>query len=216
VIKKIECDTFGNILGDSNPAFAVPFGFAGGLHDKDTGLVRFGYRDYDPETGKWTAKDPILFAGGDTDLYGYCVNDPVNFTDEFGLTEKCVIKYMLVTAYCDIGPGKHWSFYKDMNGGPPASVGPGTVAVADTAPKPYPFASTVTVYGAEEDMDMNVSETDYQGEVHDTGAGWDSGHHNVPSDQWIDIWLPCGDARKWGKQWRFVKICYEDGYGLCP
>jgi len=85
VIKKIEYDTFGNILGDSNPAFAVPFGFAGGLYDRDTKLVRFGYRDYDPETGRWTAKDPILFAGGDTDLYGYCVSDPVNLTDSFGL-----------------------------------------------------------------------------------------------------------------------------------
>jgi len=63
----------------------VPFGFAGGLHDRDTGLVRFGYRDYDPETGRWTAKDPILFAGGDVDLYGYCLNDPVNLTDSRGL-----------------------------------------------------------------------------------------------------------------------------------
>ncbi len=85
VIKKIEYDTFGNILSDSNPAFAVPFGFAGGLYDRDTKLVRFGYRDYDPETGRWTAKDPILFAGGDTNLYGYCLNDPINFVDPPGL-----------------------------------------------------------------------------------------------------------------------------------
>jgi RHS repeat-associated protein len=37
--------------------FTVPFGFAGGLQDKDTGLVRFGYRDYDPDVGRWTAKE---------------------------------------------------------------------------------------------------------------------------------------------------------------
>jgi len=55
------------------------------LHDRDTGLVRFGYRDYDPDLGRWTAKDPILFAGGDTDLYGYCLNDPVNLIDQWGL-----------------------------------------------------------------------------------------------------------------------------------
>ncbi len=84
VIKRIEYDTFGNIISDSNAAFAVPFGFAGGLYDRDTGLVRFGYRDYDPETGRWTAKDPIGFAGGDTDLYGYCVNDPINLIDPTG------------------------------------------------------------------------------------------------------------------------------------
>jgi len=85
VVKSIEYDSFGNIISDSNPNFAVPFGFAGGLHDRHTGLVRFGYRDYDPETGRWTAKDPIGFAGGDTDLYGYCLNDPVNFSDPDGL-----------------------------------------------------------------------------------------------------------------------------------
>lgn len=83
-VKRIDYDSFGNVVGDTNPAFAVPFGFAGGLHDRDTGLVRFGYRDYDPETGRWTAKDPILFAGGDVDLYGYCLNDPVNLIDPDG------------------------------------------------------------------------------------------------------------------------------------
>jgi RHS repeat-associated protein len=53
---------------DSNPGFQ-PFGFAGGLYDRDTGLVRFGARDYDAETGRWTARDPILFAGGQGNLY---------------------------------------------------------------------------------------------------------------------------------------------------
>ncbi len=85
VVKEIEYDTFGNIINDSNPTFDVPFGFAGGLHDRDTGLVRFGYRDYDPEIGRWTSKDPILFAGGDTDLFGYCLNNPVNLVDPLGL-----------------------------------------------------------------------------------------------------------------------------------
>jgi len=84
VLKKIKYDSFGNIIQDTNPSFAIPFGFAGGLHDRDTGLVRFGYRDYDPDTARWTAKDPIGFAGGDTDLYGYCLNDPVNFIDPDG------------------------------------------------------------------------------------------------------------------------------------
>lgn len=85
VIKKIEYDSFGNVINDSAPAFEIPFGFAGGLYDTDTGLVRFGYRDYDPDIGRWTAKDPILFAGGDTDLYGYVLNDPINYIDPLGL-----------------------------------------------------------------------------------------------------------------------------------
>ena len=85
VVKRIDYDAFGNIVNDSNPAMRIPFGFAGGLHDRDIGLVRFGYRDYDPDTGRWTAKDPIGFAGGDTDLFGYCFNNPINFVDQNGL-----------------------------------------------------------------------------------------------------------------------------------
>ncbi|MFW6350633.1 MAG: RHS repeat-associated core domain-containing protein, partial [Thiohalospira sp.] len=42
-------------------------------------------RDYEPRTGRWTAKDPILFQGGDTNLYGSVVNDPVNLIDPNGL-----------------------------------------------------------------------------------------------------------------------------------
>ncbi|MGC9965624.1 MAG: RHS repeat-associated core domain-containing protein, partial [Syntrophobacteraceae bacterium] len=85
VVKELDYDSFGNILSDSDPTFRVPFAFAGGLYDPDTGLVHFGYRDYDPDTGTWTAKDPILFKGGDTNLFGYCLNDPVNWIDTFGL-----------------------------------------------------------------------------------------------------------------------------------
>jgi RHS repeat-associated protein len=62
-----------------------PFAFAGGLYDADTGLVRFGARDYDAVTGRWTAKDPILFRGGQMNLYVYVGNDPVNYFDPTGL-----------------------------------------------------------------------------------------------------------------------------------
>lgn len=90
VVKRINYDTFGNIIDDTDPAFEMPFGFAGGLHDRDTELVRFGYRDYDPDVGRWTAKDPILFAAGDTDLYGYVLNNPVNLIDPVGLAHWAV------------------------------------------------------------------------------------------------------------------------------
>ena len=85
VIKKVDYDSFGNIITDTNPSFEVPFGFAGGFYDSDTELIRFGYRDYDSDVGRWTAKDPILFAGGDTDLYGYVLNNPVLRIDPDGL-----------------------------------------------------------------------------------------------------------------------------------
>ncbi|MEL6339531.1 MAG: RHS repeat-associated core domain-containing protein [Myxococcota bacterium] len=81
----IDYDEFGRILSDSNPGFQ-PFGFAGGLYDQDTDLVRFGARDYDPETGRWTSKDPILFEGGFANLYVYVGSDPVLLIDPEGLS----------------------------------------------------------------------------------------------------------------------------------
>ena len=85
VVQQLGYDEFGNVLGDTNPGFQ-PFGFAGGLYDADTGLARFGARDYDAMTGRWTAKDPILFRGRSTNLYGYVGNDPINFIDPSGLS----------------------------------------------------------------------------------------------------------------------------------
>ncbi|MDO4705749.1 MAG: RHS repeat-associated core domain-containing protein [Comamonadaceae bacterium] len=82
--QRIDYDAWGRVTHDSQPGFQ-PFGFAGGLYDPDTGLTRFGARDYDAETGRWTAKDPILFDGGDSNLYGYVLQDPVNGVDPSGL-----------------------------------------------------------------------------------------------------------------------------------
>jgi len=71
VAQRIDYDAWGK------PTLVVgtwdfqPFGFAGGLYDADTGLVRFGARDYDAEIGRWTTKDPIGFLGGSANLYSY-------------------------------------------------------------------------------------------------------------------------------------------------
>jgi RHS repeat-associated protein len=88
VVEQIDYDEFGNIINDTNPGFQ-PFGFAGGLYDQDTKFVRFGARDYNPSIGRWTAKDPSLFNGEDTDLYGYVFSDPVNLADPSGLGPNC-------------------------------------------------------------------------------------------------------------------------------
>lgn len=84
IAQRMDYDEFGNVLLDTNPGFQ-PFGFAGGLYDRDTGMLRFGARDYDPLTGRWTTKDPLLFAGGDSNLYAYVLQDPINHIDPTGL-----------------------------------------------------------------------------------------------------------------------------------
>jgi len=87
IIKQISYDTYGNILSETNPSFRVPFRFAGGLYDADTKLTCFGFRDYDAYSGKWTAKDPIDFGGGDSNLYGYVLQDPASGIDPSGLVD---------------------------------------------------------------------------------------------------------------------------------
>ncbi|HEY0140870.1 MAG TPA: RHS repeat-associated core domain-containing protein [Thermoanaerobaculia bacterium] len=97
VVQSLSYDDFGNVLSDTNPGFQ-PFGFAGGLYDVATGLVRFGARDYDPRIGRWTAKDPIGFRGGDSNVYAYVASSPVNAIDPAGLSGK-------LTVYSSYGGG---------------------------------------------------------------------------------------------------------------
>ena len=84
IVQRMDYDEFGQITQDTNPGFQ-PFGFAGGLYDPDTKLTRFGARDYDAFTGRWTTKDPIGFGGGDPNLYGYAHNNPLRYVDPLGL-----------------------------------------------------------------------------------------------------------------------------------
>jgi RHS repeat-associated protein len=77
--------TFGEVSGAGLEW--MPFGFAGGIHDSDTGLTRFGARDYDAQVGRWTAKEPMLFGARRTNFYVYVNNDPVNRRDPTGLTD---------------------------------------------------------------------------------------------------------------------------------
>jgi RHS repeat-associated protein len=80
VAQRLDYDVWGDVTNDTSPGFQ-PFGFAGGLYDRDTRLYHFGARDYDATTGRWTTKDPIGFAGLSTNIYGYVLGDPINNID---------------------------------------------------------------------------------------------------------------------------------------
>jgi RHS repeat-associated protein len=102
VVKRLRYDAFGGILEDSAPGFDLPIGFAGGLPDPTTGLVRFGVRDYDPLAGRFTTPDPLLFGGSPTNLYAYAGSDPVNFRDPSGMICFAVSGYWVIGAGVEV------------------------------------------------------------------------------------------------------------------
>ncbi len=81
-VQELDYDAFGRVVLDTSPGFQ-PFGFSGGLYGPDTGLVRFGARDFDAEAGRWTARDPARFDGG-ANHYAYVNNNPVHWLDPLG------------------------------------------------------------------------------------------------------------------------------------
>jgi RHS repeat-associated protein len=128
---------FGQIIQDTTPGFQ-PFGFAGGLYDSDTKLTRFGARDYDAFTGRWTTKDPIRFGGGDsnlygyvdsvgkpleTNLYGYASNDPVTRVDPLGLADL-LYNNKTGTLWVIDGKGQILGEFPAGNNAQTGSVGP--------------------------------------------------------------------------------------------
>ncbi|KDA54299.1 hypothetical protein EG19_11300 [Thermoanaerobaculum aquaticum] len=83
IVQELHYDAWGNVVFDSNPGFQ-PFGFVGGLYDNHTKLVRFGARDYDPQVGRWTSKDPLGIEWNRTNLFDYAAGQPLNVADPAG------------------------------------------------------------------------------------------------------------------------------------
>jgi RHS repeat-associated protein len=83
VVQELTYDDFGVVMRDTRPGWQ-PFGYAGGQYDATTGLVHFGAREYDAESGRWTTKDPSGLVGA-VNTYEYVENDPINWIDPIGL-----------------------------------------------------------------------------------------------------------------------------------
>lgn len=99
VLLDASYSAFGKRTVNGGSATALGLGFAGGIYDEDTGLTRFGAWDYDAAVGRWTSKDPILWGGGQGNIYVYVGNDPVNFVDPEGQWALVVGGAILGAAY---------------------------------------------------------------------------------------------------------------------
>jgi RHS repeat-associated protein len=104
VMQQLDYDAWGQVTMDTNPGWQ-PFGFAGGISDPLSRLLRFGTRDFDPTTGRWMQKDPIGFGGGDSNLYAYAGGDPTNNVDVYGLDWRETVRMWGDTV------DYHWSHF---------------------------------------------------------------------------------------------------------
>jgi RHS repeat-associated protein len=83
-----EYDPFGNTLRSTGEyATQNPFRFSTKYVDNETGLVYYGYRYCNPQTGKWISRDPSEEAGG-LNLYTFIGNDGINSVDFLGLWRR--------------------------------------------------------------------------------------------------------------------------------
>jgi RHS repeat-associated protein len=88
VAAHFEYDPFGNITGFTEQSQGLAASFAYRFSTKPiddiTGWFYYGYRYYDPVTGRWPSRDPIQERGG-VNLYGFVGNDGIFYWDLLGL-----------------------------------------------------------------------------------------------------------------------------------
>jgi RHS repeat-associated protein len=79
-----DYNPFGETLQENGADSQInPFRFSTKYTDSETNLIYYGYRYYNPQTGRWISRDPIEEAGG-VNLYAFTGNNLVDFLDVLG------------------------------------------------------------------------------------------------------------------------------------
>jgi hypothetical protein len=92
VLQRLNHEDFGSVLADTSSGFQL-FGFASGLNDADTRLVRLGARDCDAVTVRWTGKDSILIRKGWIFLLAMMALIACAGRNCFGLSRSAELRY---------------------------------------------------------------------------------------------------------------------------
>jgi RHS repeat-associated protein len=113
IVAHYEYDAFGKIVVATGSKFNdFAHRFSTKPLDLTTGLYYYGYRFYDPETGRWPSRDPIEEEGG-VNLYGFVGNNGVGMIDVLGLHDFTVVGGILTIAE----QGHDMNIWQFLNGG---------------------------------------------------------------------------------------------------
>ena len=121
-------DAYGNctVSGDTSFAQNCKIRYRGYYFDTETGLYWVQTRYYNPEWCRWISPDSLSYLDPETahglNLYAYCGNDPVNFTDPSGHLPFFILTAIIgaaigvgITAAVDYADNKqfdlHWGWY---------------------------------------------------------------------------------------------------------
>jgi RHS repeat-associated protein len=85
VVNHLIYDSFGNVVSQSNAGVESRYLFTGREFDRETGLYYYRARYYNAGVGRFLSEDPLGFEGGDTNLYRYVGNSPIDSIDPNGL-----------------------------------------------------------------------------------------------------------------------------------
>ncbi|MCP9453578.1 MAG: hypothetical protein NNA23_12950 [Nitrospira sp.] len=105
LLEQYRYDVFGKpffFAPDGRPraesAYGVRFLFTGREWLSSLGLYDYRHRVYSPSLGRFLQPDPIDFAAGDVNLYRYCANKPLKFSDPSGLLRWSIVRNFVAGA----------------------------------------------------------------------------------------------------------------------
>lgn len=93
MLEQTNYDSFGNATSN----LSTRYQYTGREYDEFSGLFYYRARWYDSNLGRFLSEDPIGFRGGNSNLFAYVVNNPLNFVDYFGLFPDGPVNYLRET-----------------------------------------------------------------------------------------------------------------------
>ncbi len=84
VVNGYDYDGFGNLEPTTVESVVNPYTYASRELDGESGLYFYRARYLDASIGRFLSQDPAGFLGGNTNLYLYVNNNPLNFVDPLG------------------------------------------------------------------------------------------------------------------------------------